>query len=283
MKYAAFIVTHGRADRVYTAETLRKCGYTGEIFLVVDDEDKELPKYKDLYRDKVLVFNKSSMRGKFDLADNLPKTNTVTFARNAIWDLVKNQGYQFFIMLDDDYKSFRYMFDENRIFQSTRKVCKKLDEVFNIYFEYLKKAPSIKCLSCAQEGDFIGGPKGGFSDIMTKRKIMNVFFCDTDRQFEILGRMNDDVSTYLKHGNTGDIFLTANYLCVAQLPTQQNAGGLSEMYLENGTFIKSFYSVMFMPSSVTCRTMGKFKRIHHFIDWKSTVPKILREEHKANG
>ena len=38
-KFAAFILTHGRADDVLTYDTLRRCGYTGKIYLLVDNED----------------------------------------------------------------------------------------------------------------------------------------------------------------------------------------------------------------------------------------------------
>ena len=38
--FAAFILTHGRAGSVITDKTLRKCGYTGPIVYVIDNEDK---------------------------------------------------------------------------------------------------------------------------------------------------------------------------------------------------------------------------------------------------
>ena len=40
--FAVIILTHGRHDRVYTIDSLRKSGYTGEIYLLCDDEDKQL-------------------------------------------------------------------------------------------------------------------------------------------------------------------------------------------------------------------------------------------------
>ncbi|EFI4081186.1 TPA: hypothetical protein J5F60_004390 [Escherichia coli] len=38
--FCVFILTHGRPDKVLTYRTLRRAGYTGKIFIVVDDEDK---------------------------------------------------------------------------------------------------------------------------------------------------------------------------------------------------------------------------------------------------
>ena len=43
--FCAFILTHGRPDKVLTYRTLRRAGYTGKIFIVVDDEDKTRHQY----------------------------------------------------------------------------------------------------------------------------------------------------------------------------------------------------------------------------------------------
>ena len=38
--FAVFILTHGRPDNVITYNTLKKAGYTGDIYIVIDNEDK---------------------------------------------------------------------------------------------------------------------------------------------------------------------------------------------------------------------------------------------------
>ncbi len=43
--FAVLILSHGRADRVYTIPTLRKGGYTGKIYIVVDNEDEQQDEY----------------------------------------------------------------------------------------------------------------------------------------------------------------------------------------------------------------------------------------------
>ncbi|MEW3551668.1 hypothetical protein MZV21_26770 [Escherichia coli] len=39
--FCAFILTHGRPDKVLTYRTLRRAGYTGKIFIVVDEPPRE--------------------------------------------------------------------------------------------------------------------------------------------------------------------------------------------------------------------------------------------------
>ena len=55
--FAVFILTHGRANNVRTYKTLRAQGYTGKIYLMVDDEDSQVEEYKKLYKDQVVVFS----------------------------------------------------------------------------------------------------------------------------------------------------------------------------------------------------------------------------------
>lgn len=33
---------------------------------------------------------------------------------------------------------------------------------------------------------------------------MNSFICDTERPFSFMGRFNEDVNTYITHGETGE-------------------------------------------------------------------------------
>jgi hypothetical protein len=66
-----------------------------------------------------------------------------------------------------------------------------------------------------------------------------------------------------------------------QKETQKSKGGMTGAYLDGGTYIKSFYSVICMPSAVKVGMMGqKEYRLHHHVDWDKCVPKILREDIK---
>ncbi|NDC49659.1 MAG: hypothetical protein EBZ61_11390, partial [Micrococcales bacterium] len=64
--------------------------------------------------------------------------------------------------------------------------------------------------------------------------------------------------------------------------TQQTAGGMTDMYRDTGTYMKSFYTVMMLPSCVTVRPMGgaTFHRLHHHVKWGYAVPKIISDQHR---
>lgn len=277
--FAAFILTHGRPDSVVTYKALRKAGYTGKIYLVLDDADAMIPEYKQKYKGEIIVFSKEEIHGTFDIEDNFPHRQGVVYARNAIFSIAKEIGVKYFIVLDDDYTAFNYKFDPEGVFGEWN--IKNLDGVFDALLDYYKSIPALT-IAMAQNGDFIGGGKSAMAKgVGTKRKAMNTFICSTDRPFQFIGRINEDVNTYVNKGSLGGLFLQVNNVAIIQKQTQSHRGGLTEQYLDIGTYIKSFYTVLSNPSSVKVAAMGeKHPRLHHKISWRNTVPEILDEHYK---
>ena len=273
--FAVFILTHGRPDRVYTYKTLRSHGYTGDIYLVIDDEDETENQYRQLYGDQVIIFSKAEIEPTIDFGDNLyQKRKAVLYARNAVFDIAESIGVEYFLVLDDDYHDFRWKFDQNLEYRDV--MAKNLDAIFEAILDYYKSIPALT-LALSQSGDFIGGRAGTFGKcVKLKRKAMNAFFCSIKRRFKFFGRINEDVNAYVTLGSRGDLFLTTNHVAVFQKQTQSNPGGLTDIYLDLGTYVKSFYSVMYSPSCVKVAVMGDgHDRLHHRISWNNAVPKIL--------
>ena len=276
--YCVFILTSGRPDYVLTIKTLKNSGYTGKIFLIVDDEDKTLNKYKKNFNN-VLVFNKNTISKTFDTFDNFKNTNTVVYARNYCFYIAKKLGYKYFIQLDDDYRAFEYRtIKDNKLAVES---VKNLDHIFNSMVNFVSNTPTTS-LALAQGGDFIGGAenvfaiKGGL-----KRKAMNSFVCSTDKPFNFLGKINEDVTTYVYLGSIGHLFFTTHLASLVQKQTQKTKEGMTTVYLNYGTYVKSFYSVLCSPSSIKIKVLNaNHKRIHHSIKWINAVPKILSERHK---
>lgn len=270
--FCAFILSHGRANNVRTYNLLRKCGYTGDIRILIDNEDEDLEEYFKVYGDEVVVFNKRFHAYKTDFVDNFDKQNQVVNARNYIWDIAKELGYKYFIELDDDYYYFGM-----RMPNESACYIYDLDRVFTLLVEYLSNT-TVTSIAFAQGGDHIGGFDGS---VLVKRKVMNSFVCCVDRPFDFIGRINEDTTMYVRYGQTGKIFLTIMGLQLDQIDTQKNKGGLTDIYLDLGTYIKSFYSVIVCPSCVKVKPMGvSSKRLHHSISWDNAVPCIINEKHK---
>ena len=283
LNFAVFILTYGRPNNVKTYKTLKRFGYTGKIYLICSDDDKQIEAYKENYKKEVVVFSKDKYKDTFDIADNFDKMDSVIYARNACFDIAPELGIIYFLQLDDDYTDFSYRFDSDFIYNTGRGYINKVDSIFISLLNFYKTIKA-KSIAISQNGDWIGGKDSAWSkQLSLKRKCMNSFFCSTERPFKFIGRMNDDVNTYVSLGSKGDLFFTIPNVSLKQTDTQSNSGGLTEMYLSQGTYVKSFYTVMISPSSVTVGMLNTEKsRLHHRISWNNTVPKILNEKYK-NG
>jgi len=282
--FAIFILTNGRADNVITVNTLKKQGYTGDMFLVCDDEDKQLYKYKENFGSKILVFNKQEAINFTDSADNTNKRNSVVYARNYVYNVAKKVNKKYILVLDDDYTGFYNCFDKDRKYITANTKIKKLDGYIKTMLNFFIES-KIDCLAMSQGGDFIGGDGSAVAKRYIKgtmsRKAMNAFFFDVDNPLYFFGRINEDVNMYIRYGQIGKKIFTYARCRLEQKVTQTNDGGLTEIYLDIGTYIKSFYSIIYAPSSVKLIKMGvKHKRIHHSVKWKNTTPVILNEKYK---
>lgn len=279
--FAVFILTHGRPDRVITYKTLRNSGYTGDIYLICDDEDKTLDQYKKNYGEQVKIFSKSSYEGKFDKMDNFDGNKVITYARNACYDIARSLGLDYFFEYEDDYTRFLFRKIEGDTLRGI--TITKLDKVLDLMIDALENTNSCT-IAFAQGGDLMGGAKS-FHNISLKRKAMNTFVFKVNKDPKddliFIGRMNDDVNAYLSQGKIGKLFFQIAEVCMVQLATQSNSGGNTEAYKEFGTYVKSFYSVMVSPDCCKIALMGTVnKRIHHKIKWENAVPKILSQHFK---
>lgn len=278
--FAIFILTHGRPKSVHTLAALKKAGYTGKVVLVLDNEDKSEPEYRSIHPlEHIVVFDKEEISKTFDSFDNFKEKRAIIYARNASFNIAKELGIKYFMQMDDDYTGFYY-----KLYLSGKAInaqVKNMDKVLSLMLDYYKSIPA-KSIAFAQGGDFIGGIDNGKELFrFSKRKAMNSFLCSTERPFNFIGKINEDVNTYTSYQSKGNLFLTIKNIALIQKQTQKTKGGMTDIYVNNGTYIKSFYSVICSPNCVSIKLMSSaHKRLHHSIDWNSAVPLIIDERYK---
>lgn len=277
--FVVFILSHGRADKMYTLKSLQKWNYTGDWYIICDDEDNTLEEYYNNFgKDKVIVINKREIAKTFDSFDLSDNRKTIVYARNACFDIAKELGYEYFLELDDDYKEFQFRYPEDNKLKLVYPL--SLDDVFDAMLDFYKSIDA-KAIAFAQGGDFIGGLDSRYSQKVL-RKAMNTFFCSVNRPFKFIGRINEDVNTYCLLGTQGELFLTITDMMINQSDTQSTHDGMTDVYRAFGTYNKSFYTVMCTPASTKISIMGdKHYRIHHSINWETTTPKIISDRFKV--
>lgn len=278
--FAAFILTHGRPDNQITLQSLRRYGYTGRVYLVIDDEDETGPEYHERYGDAVLTFSKDEIGATFDQYDNSPDRRSIVWARNACWQLARDVGARYFIQLDDDYTALLYRRPGKRdgVLGYHGWVIRSLDAVLSAMAEFVEETPA-HALCMSQGGDHFGGWAKPFAPRpCLTRKAMNSFVLDAERPFVFSGRINEDVNTYVGLGGLGYLFFTYTRLQLNQVESQSSEGGMTDVYLDSGTYVKSMFTVLVAPSCVRVGMMGRTsRRLHHQVSWRHAVPKILAE------
>lgn len=279
--FAIFILTHGRPYNVVTTRTLKECGNTNRVYYIIDNEDKYADRYYwNFGKENVIMFDKYKKSLEFDTMDQIANRDrrAIVYARNACFDIAKDLGIKYFLELDDDYTTFRSRVYENDMLSTI--YVRDFDAVVDATLDFLDESNALT-VAFSQTGDFIGGIGSKIYKEKLTRKAMNSFFCRTDRRFDFIGRINEDVNTYVLLGSRGELMFTVADIALNQLTTQKNSGGMSELYLDVGTYVKSFFTVIANPSSVKIAEMGDGNyRIHHLINWEHTTPKIISDRFK---
>lgn len=278
--FAIFILSHGRANKVKTLKTLKDCGYSGKWYIIIDNEDKNYQEYYDKFgKENVIMFDKEKKSKEFDTCDiSIRDRKAIVYARNVCFDIAKDLGLKYFLELDDDYIEFRYRYKKDDKLSSMWIM--DMNSIINEVIDFLEESGALT-VAFAQTGDFIGGLECSMFKNRLVRKCMNSFFCKVDRPFDFIGRINEDVNTYVWRGTRGELLFTIADVVLNQGDTQQNSGGMSDIYIDSGTYVKSFYSVIVNPSCVKIATMGvNHQRIHHSVEWEHCLPKILNEKWK---
>lgn len=282
MKYnfAVFILSHKRSSNVITYKTLKSHWYTWPIYIIVDNTDPQIEEYKKNF-DNVYVFDKEKQYDQCDTIDNMHKMWSILYARNYSFELAKELWIDYFIELDDDYTSFRFSYNKKWEWIK-HKPNKSLDKTFEYMIDFLNSRDDILTVAMAQGGDFIWWEDNWYlKSLPNKRKAMNSFLCKTSRKFQFHGTMNEDVNTYVWLWSIWKLFFSIPHISLNQKLTQTNAWGITDLYKDNWTYVKSFYTIIINPSSVKIAMMwNKNKRMHHKIDRNSTIPKIINEKYK---
>ena len=212
--FVAFILTYGRPNNCITVESLRKSGYTGDVVILVDDDDPSLPEYREVYGDQVHVMSKLDAAAITDTGDCAKHYRGTVYARNACFPIAKQLGYRYFVELDDDYGWFGYRYPGKRDGETEPKMhgwkILDIDAVWESLVDLLNDT-GAHSVAMSQGGDHMGGTIDGYQ-MKLMRKAMNSWVCDVKKPFTFVGRMNDDVSTYVSGNRVGRLFFTVKPL-----------------------------------------------------------------------
>lgn len=221
--FAVFIITHGRAEKQLSYESIRRCGYTGKIYLVIDDMDEQAEKYKTLYGDEVIIFEKEKYWLCTDTANNQKVMSVCVYARNACFDIAEKLGLRFFCVLDDDITGFGFkMLVGGKL---TSMKARKLDTVLQDLIGIIEKT-DVKSLGMCAEGWFAGGAQNEIVRAGLKDAICSVFIHATCKRIEYVGTTFEDIVTHMLERQKGAAMFSVSNIYYTSKPVGSNEGGV---------------------------------------------------------
>lgn len=275
--FAVFIPTHGRPEKQLTLELLKKEGYDGKWYLVLDNEDETKGEYEKRYgTENIIVFDKTEWMEKVDSMDNFHEHRASVYARNFIFQAARERGIKNFLMVDDDSTAISYRYEKDG-----RLLTKHFNGKINKIFQYMVKFAEDSQAAAVSFG-MVQYLMGGVNSSNLKkgliRKSLNSFFCSVDRPIEFFGSICEDVAAYTTYGSRGRLFFSFIPITLQPVKTMTIESGMTEVYREKGEYIKFFYPIISSPSSV--EIAYKNGNAYHKIKMDLCVPKIISEKYK---
>ena len=273
---AIFILSNGRPDKVKTYDYL-KTSFSGDVYILCDDQDETLPDYKDKFGSKVIVFDKDEWVKKSDPMDNFNSKKSVLYARNAVFEIADAMGYRYFAMADDDIKDLQFRYEQDG--KLLAKPVSNLDKVIG-YIVQLMNDTAISYFSFGTDKNFIGGVQNRNFQKKVIDKVYNFIICKSGQQHSYKGIMNEDEIHNVLSLSTGVLLKSLTSIQIVMEPVgKAETGGNSETYKENGyySFTRNFYPI------IACPFLEVKQNSKGFIfgaDRNLYTPKILAEELK---
>jgi len=269
-RFAVFILSHGRAKTLTSYDVLRKSGYTGDVFIIVDDLDEQKDDYISIYGDKVIIFDKNKFYKLTDTMEPSGELRSITFARNASNVIAKQLGLTYHAQFDDDVTGLyhKYIGKDGKL--KTRRIT-DFDSVVCAILDFLDDTGAVSC-GLVDTGSLFGGASGPFRNGLAYNFNQTVI-CRTGA-LDFVGLGNQDVNALMLNSPRGKLLF--ELYCIAHSVSKPgNAGGMTEMYKVRGLYHKIFLFVMCAPSM--CYMTEENKLV---IQRKNVVPKILSSRWK---
>lgn len=246
MNSAIFIISHERVERVETFDTLKKCGYTGDIFVVVDNEDSMLDAYQKRFGDALLVFDKQFYINKTDTLENDKLRASPVYARVAVEDFAQQMKLDAFGMFDDDVKNLRYRWQDGDVIRSLT-LTQNLDKVFDLYFNYIIDS-NIATTSFANVLLYVGGASGIEDRIAKNREMYQIHLRNSNFPYEWKSVVNDDAVTELSYHRQGYFLWSLPFIVFDSPKMNTLPGGMKKVYDSLSDFRRAFFATVALPS-----------------------------------
>lgn len=276
--FAVFIITHQRAKKQLTLNTLKQGGYSGRLYLVVDNMDGQLEEYKRLYGDMVLVFDKMKYAETADTHINSFKMSSALFTRNACVDLAREMRLNYYFVCDDDIRCVFIKDSRSGKLKTTK--CTRITPVLLAMIRFMENT-DIATLGIIYDGAYVGGINNTVKNGVKYEVVQFAVFRTNDPVvYESI--MWEDTATICRDLGVGRLGFSPMFLSTNTPENGSNEGGVSEYYRDSADWINAQYVMMARPDCTKIAANRKgIPRLR--VTEKALHPLILNERYKKDG
>ena len=248
--FAIFICTYGRPDNQLTLSTLKECGYSGKIYLVLDDTDTTIQQYIDNYgSDNIIVFDKNYyINNCIDTGDNKGHYKCILYAKNAVEDIAKELQLQSFVIADDDIGKFRFRYPYDDKMKSV-SISNNFDLILDTCIDYLLSCNIASIGFCFSQMYFSG--VSVLNDLHKFRVPYNFVFRNTSINVDWHSWFGEDVITAISYNKVGQFWTVIPYVQqdISGVGSGNANGGMADIYRKTNSFKLAMCDFMYHPSS----------------------------------
>lgn len=279
MKSAIYICTHGRPSKQITHRMLRKAGYTGEIVLVIDNEDEHGKGYLEFVKGedntRIHVFDKRKIIDSTNTTNYPPNRKTILYAKNACEQFAKEDNCDCFVICDDDIPGFRYRYVEGKSCKSLT-ISDNMDQIIDSHYKFLIES-NVAATSFGIAQFYFTGANCFNNDNMQKWRIPYTFvFRNIQHSIDWVSDYGEDITTSIEQSRHGQFQCAMPFVQMNLSPMGVGDGGMVELHKD--TFRLAEYGHVWHPD---CEQI-KYYKDH----WMSTIerdkafPKLISSSFK---
>lgn len=244
--YPIYIISKGRYEKTLTADNFEASG----IDYLIAVEPQEADFYaKKLGKHRVLVLPFSNLGvGSFP-------------ARNYCWEHAKANGYKYHWLFDDNIQNWK------KWINGKRKPIQDLKPAF-LYVEKYSKKTNIEILGFEEQNFVVRVPKKAFKH---NCHVYSAMLIKNSLPYRWRLKYNEDVDLCLQVLHNGGNTASCVYYMADKISTsaKMKGGNQDELYKGNDPRKKLLKAKMLEKVwPQYAKTVIRFNRIHHFVDWK---------------
>ena len=282
--FAVFITSYNNPNNITTIDSLLNAGYTGDWYVIIEDNDPQLEAYKEkIPEDKLLLYNKKEQIKYYDTCDNFNILNTHTNSINLPSYFAKKMGYKYYYNAEDDYKGYFLKYKQKD--KAFLKPLKNINMAFDMLIDLLNLNDKIICLSFDRimKHNSIG-IHDYWNDNIFKYFNYNGWICDVDKEFKFRGTVSEDVIVILDYYKKGYITFTIlpiknEHIWYYDKKKSEITGSGNDLVNMSVLDRENYYFYIFMTNPAGTKLVYENRLDIKYIKSK-LVPKIIDERWK---